>query len=93
MGNKATTAWLTKHLGNWHKSVPYDGLWLDMNEASNFCSGVQCKPDTTNETAMYCKFECWGARVLGMGFRCGCMCCMAGGAALGKDWHSLWQAV
>jgi alpha-glucosidase (family GH31 glycosyl hydrolase) len=55
MGNPATRSWLTRHLQLWHEKVPYDGLWLDMNEASNFCSGVQCVPDTANETAMYCE--------------------------------------
>ena len=69
MNNTATASWLRKHLGNWHTKVPYDGLWLDMNEASNFCSGVQCKPDTSNETAMYCECqECWET---GLGWRGG----------------------
>lgn len=62
MNNTNTASWLRKHLGNWHTKVPYDGLWLDMNEASNFCSGVQCKPDTSNETAMYCECtDLWDA--------------------------------
>jgi hypothetical protein len=41
-----------------------------MNEASNFCSGTQCKPDTANETALYC--ECLGVRVPD------CSCCCVG---------------
>jgi len=55
MNNKATNRWLKKHLQSWHDKVPYDGLWLDMNEASNFCSGTQCAVDTANETATYCE--------------------------------------
>ena len=29
-----------------HKDIAFDGLWLDMNEASDFCGGV-CYPEQT----------------------------------------------
>jgi alpha-glucosidase (family GH31 glycosyl hydrolase) len=62
LDNPATHSWLKAQLASWHAQVPWDGLWLDMNEASNFCSGTQCKPDTANETALYCEWctvVCW----------------------------------
>ena len=34
----ATDYWTTQ-LRRWHDVTPFDGLWVDMNEASNFCSG------------------------------------------------------
>ncbi|KAF8062770.1 Alpha-glucosidase [Scenedesmus sp. PABB004] len=46
------TAWLTRVLADFHAQVPFDGLWLDMSEASNFCSGMTCVPDTANAVAM-----------------------------------------
>lgn len=48
-------AWLQRQLERFSSQVPFDGLWLDMNEASNFCSGAVCQPDVKNKTAMYCK--------------------------------------
>jgi len=38
--NSKTQDWWSKWLSNFHNQVPFDGLWEDMNEASNFCNGV-----------------------------------------------------
>lgn len=35
-----TADWWKGLVGEFHKNVSFDGLWLDMNEASNFCNGV-----------------------------------------------------
>ncbi|GAQ89474.1 Glycoside hydrolase [Klebsormidium nitens] len=37
-----TVDYWEKQLAAFHQVVPYDGLWIDMNEASNFCSAVHC---------------------------------------------------
>jgi alpha-glucosidase (family GH31 glycosyl hydrolase) len=34
----ATEYWKTQ-LKNWYDLVEFDGIWIDMNEASNFCTG------------------------------------------------------
>ncbi|KZP31568.1 glycoside hydrolase family 31 protein [Athelia psychrophila] len=34
-----TQEWWTASLEAWRKILPYDGLWLDMNEPSSFCDG------------------------------------------------------
>ena len=31
--------WWRRQLAAFHDMVPWDGLWIDMNEASNFCTG------------------------------------------------------
>lgn len=38
--NDKTVAWWKNYLSNFQKNVNFDGLWLDMNEASNFCDGA-----------------------------------------------------
>ncbi|WIA20582.1 hypothetical protein OEZ85_004970 [Tetradesmus obliquus] len=53
LDNANTSRWLVDNLQHMYDKVPYDGLWLDMNEASNFCSGMQCKPNRRNKTATY----------------------------------------
>jgi hypothetical protein len=34
-----TSGWWGRWLEDMHRRVPYSGLWLDMNEISNFCTG------------------------------------------------------
>jgi alpha-glucosidase len=36
---KNTQKWWSKLYVDWFKEVPYDGIWLDMNEVSSFCVG------------------------------------------------------
>ncbi|MCO5574033.1 hypothetical protein L7F22_027811 [Adiantum nelumboides] len=36
----------TKEISDFHDIVPFDGLWIDMNEPSNFCTGISCKLPT-----------------------------------------------
>lgn len=35
-------SWWTTEVAEFFNKVPFDGLWIDMNEASNFCSGNAC---------------------------------------------------
>lgn len=41
--NPEGQAWWLDHVRNFFNTVPFDGLWVDMNEASNFCSGHVCE--------------------------------------------------
>ena len=38
--NPATSDWWDRWLSTFFETVPFDGVWEDMNEASNFCDGV-----------------------------------------------------
>lgn len=41
----ATSDYWTAHLNDFYKQVPFDGIWIDMNEVANFCDGT-CKLPT-----------------------------------------------
>ena len=35
--------WWLDMVKDFYEKVPFDGLWVDMNEASNFCTGHVCE--------------------------------------------------
>ncbi|XP_024517858.1 alpha-xylosidase 1-like [Selaginella moellendorffii] len=55
-----TASYWTSEISNFHKILPFDGLWIDMNEASNFCTGVSCllPPNVTKPCLTTCCLIC-----------------------------------
>lgn len=41
---QATVDWWVGAMKDFHDQIPFDGIWLDMNEVSNFCVGA-CIPE------------------------------------------------
>lgn len=39
LSNPSASEWWRKTVAEYHKKVPFDGIWIDMNEASSFCVG------------------------------------------------------
>jgi alpha-D-xyloside xylohydrolase len=40
--NPDATRWWTNEVRLFHDQLPFDGMWIDMNEVSNFCTGTYC---------------------------------------------------
>jgi len=51
-----TFQWWEDCIGDFHKTAAFDGLWIDMNEVSNFCSG-NCPLDETRSNRSGSKRE------------------------------------
>lgn len=46
---KETKTWWSDMLSKMWETIGFDGIWLDMNEVSNFCDGV-CYDDQTADS-------------------------------------------
>lgn len=44
--NNKTSDWWVENLSEFQKLVEFNGIWIDMNEASNFCDGECGVPNT-----------------------------------------------
>ncbi|MQM02306.1 hypothetical protein Taro_035070 [Colocasia esculenta] len=62
--NPNGVSWWIDEIARFHELVPVDGLWIDMNEASNFCTGKcelpkthQC-PEPKSTTPWICCLDC-----------------------------------
>ncbi|XP_066560306.1 lysosomal alpha-glucosidase isoform X2 [Amia ocellicauda] len=52
--NPETQRWWLDSIQDFHRSVPFDGLWIDMNEPASFVQGsLQGCPDSDLETPPY----------------------------------------
>jgi hypothetical protein len=51
LSNK-TAGWLQRQMQHMYDQVAFDGMWLDMSEAANFCSGMVCELPLANKSAM-----------------------------------------
>ncbi|KAI0204340.1 glycoside hydrolase family 31 protein [Astrocystis sublimbata] len=38
-GGAGTDKWWISEIAEYHKKIPFDGIWIDMNEVSSFCVG------------------------------------------------------
>jgi alpha-glucosidase/alpha-D-xyloside xylohydrolase len=57
--NPKTTEWWMNEVQMFHDKIPIDGMWIDMNEVSNFCTGTFCSWNgTLFEDSDQCYLHC-----------------------------------
>ncbi|KAK9816809.1 hypothetical protein WJX72_005317 [[Myrmecia] bisecta] len=57
--NPKTSDWWARQISRFHNVSGFDGLWIDMNEASNFCSGEVCRLPASGNWTQYAGVEPW----------------------------------
>ena len=61
VGKRPAEMLLVVDVQDFHDQVEYDGIWIDMNEVSNYCSGDVCQdpgtcPNTADLWVLSCPF-------------------------------------
>eukprot|EP00892_Ulva_mutabilis_P001883 jgi/Ulvmu1/11696/UM008_0106.1 len=56
--NPATHSYWEGQLREFHRLATWDGIWIDMNEPSNFCTGDVCSAEDTPEGSTDCGLSC-----------------------------------
>ena len=47
-----------EQLRAFRRLAAWSGVWVDMNEPSNFCSGDVCAPAPTTPASTHCELKC-----------------------------------
>ncbi|KAK9841177.1 hypothetical protein WJX74_001449 [Apatococcus lobatus] len=57
-GHKRTVSWWQRQIAAAHELSPFDGLWIDMDEVSNFCTGEVCELAPPGPSMTECYLPC-----------------------------------
>lgn len=52
---ESSQTWWTNECSRWHNDVPFDGIWIDLNEAASYCIG-SCGNGRLNENPVHPPF-------------------------------------
>jgi alpha-D-xyloside xylohydrolase len=62
--NPKTLAYWQEQLRGFRELARWSGVWIDMNEPSNFCTGDFCEPRRTSKASTRCELNCYHDRCL-----------------------------